>query len=69
MTADEAADLRGVSPRERVKLIIENCAHPDYKPKLRDYYQRALEKGGHIPHLIEEALSWHVRLLNTGSMK
>ena len=69
MTADKAADLRGLSPRERDKLIIENCAHPEYKPKLRDYYQRTLEKGSHIPHLIEEALSWHVRFLNTGSMK
>ena len=69
VTEQGLADLRGLSPRERAKLIIENCAHPEYKPKLRDYYQRALEKGGHAPHLIEEALSWHVRFLNTGSMK
>ena len=41
----------------------------EYKPKLRDYYQRALQKGGHTPHLIEEALSWHKKYLETGSMK
>jgi len=69
VTEQGLADLRGLSPRERAKLIIENCAHPEYKPKLRDYYQRAFEKGGHAPHLIEEALSWHVRFLNTGSIK
>jgi len=69
VTEQGIADLRGLSPRERAKLIINNCAHPEYKPKLKDYYQRALEKGGHTPHLIEEALSWHKRFLETGSMK
>ena len=69
VTEQGLADLRGLSPRERAKVIIENCAHPEYKPELRDYYQRALEKGGHTPHLIEESLSWHKRFLETGSMK
>lgn len=69
VTEQGIADLRGLSPRERAKVIIKNCAHPEYKPKLRDYYQRALEKGGHTPHLIEESLSWHKRFLETGSMK
>jgi len=69
VTEQGIADLRGLSPRERAKLIIENCTHPEYKPKLKDYYQRALEKGDHTPHLIEEALSWHRKFLETGSMK
>ena len=69
VTEQGLADLRGLSPRERAKLIIENCAHPEYKPKLRDYYQRALKKEGHTPHLINEALSWHVKYLEIGSMK
>ena len=69
VTEQGIADLRGLSPRERAKLIIENCVHPEYKPKLRDYYQSALKKGGHTPHLIEESLSWHKRFLETGSMK
>ena len=59
VTEQGLADLRGLSPRERAKLIIENCVHPEYKPKLKDYYQRALERGGHTPHLTEEALSFH----------
>jgi len=69
VTEQGIADLRGLSPRERAKLVINNCAHPEYKPKLKDYYQRALEKGGHTPHLTEEALSWHDKFLKTGSMK
>ncbi|MBA7494095.1 Succinyl-CoA:coenzyme A transferase [subsurface metagenome] len=69
VTEQGLADLRGLSPRERAGTIIDNCAHPEYKPKLKDYYQRALEKGGHTPHLIEEALSWHRIFLETGSMK
>ncbi|HEY6302707.1 MAG TPA: acetyl-CoA hydrolase/transferase C-terminal domain-containing protein [Terriglobales bacterium] len=35
------ADLRGLSPRQRAKVTIERCAHPDYRPLLRDYYGRA----------------------------
>ncbi|MGJ1412294.1 succinate CoA transferase [Sphingobacterium thalpophilum] len=63
------ADLRGLAPRERAKVIIENCVHPDYKEQLRDYYHRACERGGHTPHLLEEALSWHINLREKGTMK
>ncbi|MFZ5966649.1 MAG: acetyl-CoA hydrolase/transferase family protein [Bacillota bacterium] len=64
------ADLRGTSPVERARLIIDKCAHPDYKPMLNDYLERALKgKAKHEPHLIGEALSWHQRFLDTGSMK
>lgn len=69
VTEQGLADLRGLSPRERAETIINNCTHPEYKSKLRNYYQRALRKGGHIPHLIKEALSWHKKFLETGSMK
>jgi len=69
VTEQGIVDLRGLSPRERAETIINNCTHPEYKSKLKNYYQRALGKGGHIPHLIDEALSWHERFLETGSMK
>jgi succinyl-CoA:acetate CoA-transferase len=51
-------------------LIIEKCAHPDYKPALRDYFERALRDapGKHTPHILAEALSWHDRCVKTGSM-
>lgn len=64
------ADLRGLAPRERAKLIIENCVHPDYKGDLLDYFERACKTvGGQTPHLLEEAFSFHSRFLKTKSMK
>lgn len=70
VTEQGVADLRGLCPQERAEAIIENCAHPDYKEKLRDYYNRAKEgKFKHTPHLLKEALSWHEKFLETGNMK
>jgi succinyl-CoA:acetate CoA-transferase len=62
------ADLRGLAPRERAAVIIANCVHPSYRDALTDYYQRAAARGGHTPHLIEEALSWHNALRERGTM-
>ena len=70
ITERGVADVRGLSPKERAKVIIEKCAHPDYQPMLRDYFERAQSTvGGHTPHIVSEALSWHSRFLETGSMK
>jgi succinate CoA transferase len=63
------ADLRGLAPRERAPLIIANCVHPSYRDQLSDYFSRAKARGGHTPHLLEEAFSWHLRRQQTGSMK
>jgi succinyl-CoA:acetate CoA-transferase len=65
------ADVRGLSPKQRAQVIIDNIAHPDYKPMLQDYFDRACKATGnaHTPHLMDEALSWHARFLQTGSMK
>ncbi|MRX07455.1 succinate CoA transferase [Pseudoduganella sp. FT25W] len=62
------ADLRGLAPRERAPRIIENCAHPDYRPQLRAYFEEALQGGGQTPHVLEKALSWHARYQREGSM-
>lgn len=70
VTEQGLADLRNTSPTERAKKIIEKCAHPDYKPMLLDYFERASNgKFKHEPHIIGEALSWHARFMETGSMK
>ncbi len=68
ITEQGVADLRGLSPRERARSIIENCAHPKYKDILLDYYKRAAAKGGHSPHILAEAFALEVRLEETGSM-
>jgi succinyl-CoA:acetate CoA-transferase len=65
------ADLRGKSPKERAKEIIENCVHPDYRQPLWDYYNGAVSLCGscQTPHDLSKALSWHQRFIETGSMK
>jgi succinyl-CoA:acetate CoA-transferase len=70
VTEQGLADLRGLSPKERAHVIIANCAHPDYRPLLEDYYARALKGsyGLQSPSLPGEALSWHQRFIDTGSM-
>jgi succinyl-CoA:acetate CoA-transferase len=70
VTEHGLADLRGLSPRHRARLIIENCASPEYKPLLRDYLNRAEQTslGKHTPHNLTESLSWHNRYLQTGKM-
>ncbi|MFA9218454.1 MAG: acetyl-CoA hydrolase/transferase family protein [Sphingomonadaceae bacterium] len=62
------ADLRGLAPRERALLVIERCAHPHYRPQLLAYYEAALRGGGHTPHVLGQALSWHVRYKSEGTM-
>lgn len=70
VTEQGLADLRGLPPRQRALNIIEKCAHPDFRPRLRDYFERACNsgRGMHTPHLLEEALSWHHRYEETGQM-
>jgi succinyl-CoA:acetate CoA-transferase len=70
VTEQGLADLRGLSPNQRAKVIIENCAHPDFRPALLDYHKRAISGalGRHTPHLLDEALSWHQRYLREGRM-
>jgi len=71
VTEQGLADLRGLPPRRRAKQIIEHCAHPDYRDALQDYLARgtAGSAGKHTPHLIGEALSWHARYLQQGTMQ
>lgn len=71
VTEQGLADLRGLAPRRRAALVIEKCAHPDYRPLLEDYVDRALTGayGKQTPQLLDEALSWHVRFMRTGTMR
>lgn len=68
------ADLRGLSPKERVPLIINNCAHPDFRAQLNEYYDRALfhskkNKALHEPHSLRDAFKMHLNLEENGTMK
>jgi succinyl-CoA:acetate CoA-transferase len=60
VTEQRLADLRGLAPRQRAQVIIAHCSHPDYRPALQEYYDRALHysPGQHTPHLLEEAFTF-----------
>lgn len=64
VTEQGLADLRWKSPRQRAELIVERCAHPQYRPLLREYLKDAAKYGGHTPHNLQQALSWHTRYLD-----
>lgn len=68
VTEQGYVDLRGLAPRERVELIIENCAHPMYRDQLRAYYEEAQTRGGQTPHVLEKAFSWHTNYAKNGTM-
>ncbi|NBB51964.1 succinate CoA transferase [Rhizobium sp. CRIBSB] len=70
VTEQGLADLRGLSPKQRARVIIGSCAHPHFRPMLQDYFERAQagSYGLQTPTLLDEALSWHSRYVRTGSM-
>ncbi|RAL64547.1 hypothetical protein DID88_002021 [Monilinia fructigena] len=74
VTEQGLADVRGLSPKERAKVIIEKCSHPDYKPILEDYFRKAefecMRRGwGHEPHLLWNSFDMHKAFDQEGSMK
>ncbi len=71
VTEQGLADLRGRSPKERARLIIERCAHPDYRAQLWDYFERAcaVTHGAQTPHILSECFRFHENLARTGSMR
>ncbi|KAJ4465634.1 acyl-CoA carboxylate CoA-transferase [Lentinula edodes] len=74
VTEQGLADVRGLSPRERAPIIIEKCAHPDYKELLHEYYDRSLHEclkrgAGHEPHMLRNAFKFHTNFMEHGTMK
>ena len=67
VTEHGVADLRGKSPQCRAKLIIENCAHPDYRPLLREYTNRG--GSGHSLQSLGEAFNMHLEYGKSGDMR
>ncbi len=62
------ADLRGLTPRERSRLIIDKCAHPAYRGPLSDYLRRAERGRGHEPHDLASAFAMHIGYMERGAM-
>jgi acetyl-CoA hydrolase len=66
VTEQGLADLRGKGPLERAKAIIENCAHPSYRPYLNRYLEEA--PMGHIRHDLDRCFELHRNLRERGTM-
>jgi acetyl-CoA hydrolase len=60
-------DLRGRTPLERARLIVDNCAHPEYRDQLHRYFD--FVKSGHTPQTMAAAYAFHVQFLKTGDMR
>lgn len=67
VTEHGVADLRRLDPRQRADLLIERCAHPDFREELRAYL--ALCPDGHEPFNCEHAFDFHRRYQQTGDMR
>ncbi len=65
-TEQGLADLRGLGPMQRAEVIINKCAHPDYRPYLREYLEGS--QMGHIRHNLNKAFELHCNLLEHGAM-
>lgn len=70
VTEQGYADLRGLSPKERARCIIENCAHPDYRPALLAYFEEACAAthGAQTPHILAKSFAFHENLARRGNM-
>ena len=70
VTEQGLADLRGLATEDRARLIIKNCAHPDFREPLTDFLEYGLKhaKGLHQPLPLDRAFEMHSRFLETGKM-
>ena len=67
ITEQGIADLRCKAPLDRAREVIENCAHPDYRPLLREYV--AMSKAGYLPHTLSAAFAMHDTFAKEGDMR
>lgn len=73
VTEQGLADIRGLAPIDRARLIIEKCAHPDYRDQLTEYLNLSIKEcvpkaRGHEPHILEKVFKMHTGLLKNKNM-
>jgi propionyl-CoA:succinyl-CoA transferase len=67
ITEQGVADLRGLDPHGRARLIINHCAHPEFRPQLLEYLE--LVKQGHSPQSLSLAFAMHRQYARDGDMR
>ncbi len=68
ITEQGVADLRGKDPHERAHLIIDRCAHPDYREQLRFYLEHTAQTS-HEPLSLSLGFAMHRQFLRHGDMR
>jgi acetyl-CoA hydrolase len=66
VTEHGVADLRGKDPRQRARLIIDNCAAPEYRDELNAYL--SFVRGGHEPLSFRSCFAMHHKFAQDGDM-
>ena len=67
VTEQGVADLRNLCPRQKAEAVIENCAHPDYRPILKEYLK--ISSKGQTPHNLEAAFAMYNTFKEKGDMR
>jgi acyl-CoA hydrolase len=65
ITEHGVADLRGKSPIQRARTIIDNCVDPSYRNLLNEYLKLG---SGHTPHHLEHSFAFHKAFSKSGDM-
>ena len=67
VTENGVADLRCKTPHERARLIVDQCAHPDFRAELHGYFDSVTK--GQTPSTLSAAFAMHQKFLDTGDMR
>ncbi|MEM1057687.1 MAG: acetyl-CoA hydrolase/transferase family protein [Verrucomicrobiota bacterium] len=67
ITDQGVADLRGKSPKERARTIVDQCADPSYRDQLHGYFDRLPDT--HTPQTLSAAFAFHEQFMATGDMR
>lgn len=67
VTENGVADLRCKTPHERARLIVDCCAHPDFRSELHGYFDSVTN--GQTPATLSSAYAMHEQFLKTGDMR
>jgi succinate CoA transferase len=66
ITEHGVADLRGKSPVQRARIIIDNCVDPAYRPLLNEYLNMGIK--GHTPQNLNCCFAFHQEFAKSGNM-
>ncbi len=74
VTEQGLADLRGLGAKDRAQVVIDNCVHPEYRPMIQEYFDRATReclaaKSAHEPQILAKAYRMQQNLSDNGTMK